>query len=80
MNPGHRIIYHCGDQSSHRLLLTRRSSACDSWRSYLYHESTGEQIYRSSENGPAEVERSAQLFALRNGISPILHSRESIAA
>jgi hypothetical protein len=81
MKTGHRILYHCGEESSHRLLLVKEGGALDSFRSYVYSEATGDTLYRSPRtDGPAEVERWAQLAALRAGVSPVLHSKGSITA
>lgn len=80
MKNGHKILYHCGDNSSHRLLLVR-GRACDSWRSFVYVEETGEVLQRSSVGMPVfNAEHQAQLAMLRAGVSPILHHEEHFAA
>ncbi len=81
MKTGHKILYHCGENSSHRLLLVRTGSYCDSWKSFVYAEETGEVIQRSSVPMPIDnAIHQAQLAALRNGVSPILHSEQQFAA
>lgn len=80
MKTGHKILYHCGENSSHRLLLVR-GGACDTWRSFVYDDATGEVIQRSSVGMPIDnAIHQAQLAALRNGVSPILHHQEHFAA
>lgn len=80
MKAGSKILYHCGENSSHRLLLVRGSNAADSWKWYVYAESTGEVIAQASKETDVDrAERAGQLAALRAGVSPILHDREVAA-
>lgn len=81
MKANHKILYHCGENSSHRLLLVRTGNYSDSWKSFVYAEETGEIIQRSSVPMPIDNAISqAQKAAIRSGISPILHSKQEFAA
>lgn len=81
MKTNHKILYHCGDNSSHRLLLVRRSRASDSWLSYVYNDTTGQTVYAAkSERGIDQALRAAQLAALYAGVSPCYHSEQQFAA
>lgn len=81
MKQGFKILYKCGEESSHSVLLVRKGSYSDSWMWYIYEEATGKTIAQAKhETSVDTAEHRAQLTALKNGISPILHSKEEHAA